>query len=77
MGDKRSALVASRMARTLNQTDLGSLVGLKQRQISRIEEGVITPPIDIQIRLASILGVSRHDIFPPTEASDSTRTETH
>lgn len=53
-----------RRARTINQEELASLVGISQQYLSKIERGLLVPAPDIQARIAAILGVSVDDLFP-------------
>lgn len=53
-----------RRARTLNQQQLANLVGISQQDISEIELGKVRPSIDIQARIAAILGAGRDELFP-------------
>jgi putative transcriptional regulator len=56
-----------RRARTLNQHDLARLVGISQQSLSKIEKGILAPSVDVQARIAAILGVSRADLFPTSD----------
>jgi transcriptional regulator with XRE-family HTH domain len=51
-----------RRARTLNQQDLARLVGISQQSLSKFEKGTLVPSVDVQARLAAILGASRADL---------------
>ena len=64
---KTTALRNLRRSRTLNQDELARLVGISQQTLSKIEKGLITPSVDIQARLAAILGTSAADLFGATE----------
>ena len=57
-----------RRARTLNQEKLARLVGISQQYLSKIEKGQLVPTPDVQVRIAAILGASRDELFPSTEA---------
>lgn len=57
-----------RRTRTLNQSDLARLVGVTQETISKAERGKLRLSPDVQARIAAILGVSRHEVFPESEA---------
>jgi len=56
-----------RRARTLNQEELARLLGISQQSLSKIEKGILVPSVDVQARLAAILGVSVTDVFPPAK----------
>ena len=64
---RRTELRAARLARTLNQTDFGRIVGLRQKQVSRIEQGLLTPTAATQIKIAAVLGVPRQELFGDPE----------
>lgn len=53
-----------RRARTMNQEQLAALVGVTQETISKAERGILRPSPDVQQRIAAVLGVSRHELFP-------------
>jgi transcriptional regulator with XRE-family HTH domain len=57
-----------RRARTLNQEDLARLVGISQQSLSKIEKGLLVPSVDVQARIAAILGASRAELGFPVEA---------
>ena len=59
-----------RRSRTINQATLASLLGISQQTLSKYEKGVLTPSVDLQARLAVILGVSRADLFPAEVAAE-------
>ena len=63
-----SALRNVRRARTLSQMDLARLAGIKQPTLSKYEQGLLVPPVDVQARLAAILGVAVADVFPQSES---------
>lgn len=60
----QSRLRNLRKARTINQKQLASLVGVSQVTISRAERDATTLSTDLQERIAAILGTSRHELFP-------------
>lgn len=66
---KQSPLRQLRRARTMNQEQLASIVGVTQETISKAERGVLPLSVDVQERIAAILGAARHDIFPEDAAS--------
>lgn len=51
----------------MNQADLARLIGVSQQTLSKFESGRLVPSIDVQARLAAILGASREDLFPARE----------
>lgn len=59
-----SPLKNTRQARTLRQTQLADLAHVSQKTISLAERGLVRPRLDIQERIAVILGVSRQELFP-------------
>lgn len=56
-----------RRARTLNQEQLAAILGVSQQTLSKYEKGVLVPDVDMQARIATILGVSRADCGFPVE----------
>lgn len=44
------------------------LAGVTQETISKAERGLIHLRPDLQARIAAILGVARHEVFPESEA---------
>lgn len=60
-----------RRTRTINQAELARLIGVSQQTLSKYESGVLRPAPDVQARIAAILGVSRQEIFPDSEAMAS------
>lgn len=57
-----------RRVRTMNQEQLAKLAGVTQETISKAERGVIQLRPDLQVRIAAILGVTRQELFPESEA---------
>jgi transcriptional regulator with XRE-family HTH domain len=53
-----------RRARTITQANFARLIGVSQQNYSKYESGVITPSVDMQARIAAILGVSRAELWP-------------
>jgi transcriptional regulator with XRE-family HTH domain len=53
-----------RRARTLSQADLAKLADVSQQTISKAERGVLHLTPDVQIRIATILGAPRSEVFP-------------
>lgn len=64
-----SPLKNIRETRTLRQHQLASLARVSQQTISKAERGLLIPRVDVQDRLAAILGVTRHDLFPTEQAA--------
>jgi transcriptional regulator with XRE-family HTH domain len=58
-----------RRAQRLSQTDLGTIAGLRQESISRIEQGVSKPHRATRRVLANALGVPVDLIFPKSPDS--------
>ena len=60
---KPTPLANLRRARTLNQAELAGLLGVSQQTLSKFEKGTLVPSVDMQARIAAILGASREDLF--------------
>ena len=56
-----------RRTRTINQSDLANLAGVSQQTLSKYERGLLRPSVDVQARLAAILGVSANELFGGAE----------
>lgn len=69
---KRTALANARIAKGLNQAELGALVGLSQSGISRLEAGEFIPAADVARELIAQLGVTLDDVLgdPPQTAEE-------
>lgn len=65
---KSTPLRNLRRARTMNQADLARLLGVSQQTLSKYENGTVEPPAHMKARLAAVLGVSVHDVFPEPES---------
>jgi transcriptional regulator with XRE-family HTH domain len=50
--------------RTISQEDLARMAGITQESLSKAERGILRLSIDVQALIATILGVSRAEIFP-------------
>jgi len=61
---KTTRLRNLRRARTLNQEQLANLLEISQQTLSKFESGVLVPSVDMQARIAAILGTSREELFP-------------
>jgi len=48
---------------------MARLLGVSQQTYSKYESGLIRPTADMQARLAAVLGMSRHELFPGEEAA--------
>jgi transcriptional regulator with XRE-family HTH domain len=57
----------TRRARTLTQAQLASLVGVSQQTIAKAERGIVELRPDVQVLVATILGSTRQELFPPRE----------
>lgn len=60
---KQSPLRNLRRARTLTQQDMARLLEISQQNYSKYESGIVRPPVDMQARIAALLGASRHELF--------------
>ena len=47
----------------VNQTEMGSLVGVSRQTISQIERGDYSPSVTLALKIAKVLNVSVEDIF--------------
>lgn len=65
---KSTALRNLRRARTLNQAEMARLIGVAQQTWSKYEKGALVPPVDVQARIAAILGASVDQCFPQVAA---------
>jgi transcriptional regulator with XRE-family HTH domain len=54
-----------RRTRTIKQEDLARMAGITQESLSKAERGLLRLSPDVQGLIATILGVSRADVFPP------------
>lgn len=61
---KRTPLYNLRRSRTMTQADLGRLAQVSQQSISKAERALLQLTPDVQARIAAILGVPRHEVFP-------------
>jgi transcriptional regulator with XRE-family HTH domain len=52
-----------RRARTLTQADMARLLNVSQQTYSKYESGRLRPSVDMQARVAALLGVARHEVF--------------
>ncbi len=64
MKRKITSLQNLRRARTLNQQQMASLLGVSQQTYSKYESGGLVPPDHVQARIAAILGGSVETLFP-------------
>jgi transcriptional regulator with XRE-family HTH domain len=58
-----------RRTRTLSQQQLAKVLGVSQQTFSKYEKGKLMPSPDMQARIAAVLGVARHELFPEAIAS--------
>ena len=65
---RNSPLRNLRRSRTINQSELARLAGVTQETISKAERGTLRLSPDVQARIAAILGASRKELFPESEA---------
>ena len=54
-----------RRQRTISQEDLARIAGITQESLSKAERGKLRLSADVQALIATILGVSRAEAFPP------------
>ncbi len=47
----------------VNQSQLGSMVGVSRQTISQIERGDYSPSVSLALRIARVCGVAVEDIF--------------
>lgn len=66
-----SPLRRVRRARSLNQEQFAGLIGVTQESLSKAERGKLRLSRDVQELAATILGVSRRELFPTEEAMAS------
>lgn len=62
-----SPLKNMRRTRTLSQEELARLAGITQESLSKAERGILGLRLDVQARIAAILGASRDELFPSTK----------
>ena len=48
---------------TVNQTEMGNLVGVSRQTISQIERGDYSPSVTLALKIAKVLNVSVEEIF--------------
>lgn len=63
----QSPLRNIRRMRTISQEDLARMAGITQESLSKAENGRLRLSVDVQALIATILGVSRTEIFPPDQ----------
>ena len=54
----------------VNQTEMGSLVGVSRQTISQIERGDYSPSVTLALKIAKVLKVRVEDIFSYEEEND-------
>lgn len=59
-----------RAAKSLNQQELGALVGASRQTISLIERGDYNPSVTLALRIAQVFEKSVEEIFFLTEEDD-------
>jgi len=62
-----------RRARTISQAVFANLIGVCQQTYSKYESGVLVPPYDQQVRIATILGVPVSAIFRGSTEQETER----
>lgn len=55
---------------SVNQHEMGKLVGVSRQTISQIERGDYSPSVTLALKIARIFGVSVEDIFEYQEEED-------
>lgn len=55
-----------RQTRTISQAVFARLIGVSQQTYSKYESGLLTPPYDQQVRIATVLGVPVTAVFAAT-----------
>ena len=55
---------------SVNQHEMGRLVGVSRQTISQIERGDYSPSVTLALKIAKIFGVSVEDIFEYQEEED-------
>lgn len=60
---ERTALIAARKAKGLNQAQLGAKVGLSQSGISRLEAGEFVPDAAVARALIDELGITLDEVI--------------
>jgi len=64
MRRERTALENVRRARTLNQEQVASVLGITRAHYSKIERGRIAATPAIRMRLSALLGAPANELFP-------------
>jgi len=47
---------------------MARLLSITQQNYSKYEAGLVRPSVDMQARIAALLGVSQRDVFPESDA---------
>lgn len=55
----------------MSQAQLALIVGVTQETISKAECGRLNLSVDVQARIATILGSSKQELFPPDQQAAS------
>lgn len=55
---------------SVNQHEMGKLVGVSRQTISQIERGDYSPSVTLALKIAKVFGVSVEDIFVYQEDED-------
>jgi transcriptional regulator with XRE-family HTH domain len=67
MAKTQTPLKNLRIARTLKQEQMASLLEISQQTYARYESGEVVPSVDRQARIAAILGASVETLWPQAE----------
>lgn len=59
----KNRLKEHRARLSVNQQEMGALVGTSRQTISQIERGDYSPSVTLALRLAKVCGVTVEDIF--------------
>ena len=59
----KNRLKEHRVRINVNQTEMGSLVGVSRQTISQIERGDYSPSVTLALKIAKVFNVSVEDIF--------------
>lgn len=60
---------------SVNQHEMGKLVGVSRQTISQIERGDYSPSVTLALKIAKIFGVAVEDIFKYQEDEDESGSE--
>ena len=60
---------------SVNQHEMGKMVGVSRQTISQIERGDYSPSVTLALKIAQVFGVSVEDIFEYREEEHESGTE--